>query len=182
MAPDVWKTGSYLGVDHGEDNEREEVLDTEDEDGEGVLHVLVGPRLHAHRVASPGQGDRLHGLEHQDGRGDGEGYQPDGEIDERHLSVSHFSGKTIADLSDAEPSINSYCSDGAGGHQYVCPLHRRDQLAGQEAQVPLAPVETLDEGGWDTDNCCGDAGDAQVQNINVLGCPVDWGPCNTVRR
>ena len=169
-------------MDHGEDNEREEVLDTEDQDGEGVLHVLVGPHLHAHRVARPGQGDRLNGLEDQDRGGDGEGYQPDGEIDERHFSVSHFSGKSIANLSNAEPSIHSYCSDGAGGHQYVCSLHRRDQLAGQEAQVPLAAVQTLDEGGRDTDNRRGDPGDAQVQNVNVLGGPVDWGPCNTERR
>ena len=149
-------------MNHGEDNEGEEVLDTEDQDGEGVLHVLVGPHLHTHRVARPGQGDRLHGLEHQDRRGDGEGNQPDGEIDESHFSVSHFSRKSIGDLSNAEPSIHRYCSDGAGGHQYVCSLHRRDQLAGQEAQVPLAAVQTLDEGGRDTDDRCGDAGDAEV--------------------
>ena len=170
-----------LGVNHGEDNEREEVLDTEDQDGEGVLHVLVGPGLHTHRVVRPGQGDRLHGLEHQDGRGDGEGYQPYGEIDESHFSVSHFSGKSIADLSDAQPSINSYCSDGTGGHQYVCSLHRGDQLAGQESQVPLPPVQTLDQGGRDTDQGRGDAGDAEVQNINVLGCPMYGAPCNTRR-
>ena len=165
-------------MNHREDDEREEVLDTEDQDGEGVLHVVVGPHLHTHRVARPGQGDRLDGLEDQDGRGDGEGYQPDGKIDERHFSVSHFSGKSISDLSNAEPSINSDCSDGAGGHQYVCSLHRRDQLAGQKAQIPLPPVQTLDQGGGDADDGRGDAGDAEVQNVNVLGGPVDRGPCN----
>ena len=92
--------------------------------------------------------------------------------------MSHFSGKSIADLSNAEPSINSYCSDGTGGHQYVCSLHRGHHLAGQEAQVPLPSVQTLDQGGRDTDDCCGDAGDAEVQNINVLGGPVARGPCN----
>ena len=63
MAPDVWKTGSYLGVDHGEDNEREEVLDTEDQDGEGVLHVGMGPDLDTHGVAGPGKVDGLDSLE-----------------------------------------------------------------------------------------------------------------------
>ena len=53
-------------MNHGEDNEREEVLDTEDQESEGVLHVLVRPDLNTHGVVSPGQGDRLNGLEDQD--------------------------------------------------------------------------------------------------------------------
>ena len=90
--------------------------------------------------------------------------------------MGHFSGKSIADLSNAEPSINRDCSDGAGGHQYVCSLHRRYQLASQLAEVPFPPVQTLDQGGWDADDCRGDAGDAEVYNVNVLGGPVDRGP------
>ena len=61
-----WSLESYLVVNHREDNEREEVLDTEDQESEGVLHVLVRPDLNTHGVVSPGQGDCLNGLEDQD--------------------------------------------------------------------------------------------------------------------
>ena len=53
----------YLGVHDGEHDEGEEVLDAEDDDGEGVLHVGVGPHLHTHGVLGPGQGHGLQGLQ-----------------------------------------------------------------------------------------------------------------------
>ena len=49
-------------MDHGEDYEGEEVLSAEDEEGEGVLHVGVGPDLHAHGVLGPGQVHSLNSL------------------------------------------------------------------------------------------------------------------------
>ena len=104
----------YLGVDHGQDDEGEEVLDEEDEDGEGVLHVAVWPDLYTHGVAGPGQGDPLQRLEHQHWRGDGEGDQPNREIDKSHFCMSHFSWKSVIDLSNGEPSINCYCSYSTG--------------------------------------------------------------------
>ena len=39
-------------MDQGEDEEGQEVLDGEDDDGEGVLHPAAGPHLNTHRVLS----------------------------------------------------------------------------------------------------------------------------------
>ena len=160
-------------MDDGQDDEGEEVLDEEDEDGEGVLHVAVWPDLYTHGVAGPGQGDPLQRLEHQHWRGDGEGDQPNREIDKSHFCMSHFSWKSVIDLSNGEPSINCYCSYSTGWHQYVSSLHRRHQLAGGETEVPLATVQTLDQGGRDAHQSRGDARDAEGQNVDVLRRPVD---------
>ena len=49
-------------MDHREHDEGQEVLDAEDEDGEGVLHVGVGPHLHTHVVLGPRQVHCLNSL------------------------------------------------------------------------------------------------------------------------
>ena len=165
-------------MNHGEDHEGKEVLDEKDEDGEGVLDVLVWPDLHTDGVAGPGQGDGLQGLECQYWGGEGEGDQPDRKIDKSNFCVSHFSRESVIDLSNGEPSVNCYCSDGAGGHEDVGPLEGGDQLAGQEAQVPPPALQALDQGGGQAEEGGGDPGTAQVHNINVLRCPVHWLPCN----
>ena len=54
----------YLRVHGGEHDEGEKVLDAEDDDGEGVLHVCVWPNLHTHGVLGPGQGHCLQGLKY----------------------------------------------------------------------------------------------------------------------
>ena len=92
--------------------------------------------------------------------------------------MSHFSRKSVIDLSNGEPSVNCYCSYGTGGHQDVGPLDGGDQLAGEEAQVPPPALQALDQGGGEAEERGGDPGNAQVQNINVLCCPVHWLPWN----
>ena len=57
----------YLRVNHGEHDEGKEVLDAEDQDREGVLHVGMGPDLNTHGVAGPGKVDGLDCLEKQNG-------------------------------------------------------------------------------------------------------------------
>ena len=52
-------------MDHGEHNEGQQVLDAEDDDGEGVLHVGVGPHLHTHGVLGPGQVNGLKCLKYK---------------------------------------------------------------------------------------------------------------------
>ena len=49
-------------MDDWEDDEGQEVLDAEDDDGEGVLHVGVGPHLHTQGVLGPGQVNNLNCL------------------------------------------------------------------------------------------------------------------------
>ena len=49
-------------MDHREHDEGQEVLYAEDEDGEGVLHVGVGPHLHTHVVLGPGKVHSLNSL------------------------------------------------------------------------------------------------------------------------
>ena len=56
----------YLRMNNWEDNERHEILDTEDDDGEAGLHPGPGPGLNTHGVASPRQVNGLNGLKEQD--------------------------------------------------------------------------------------------------------------------
>ena len=162
----------YLGVHNRQDNEGEEVLDTENDDGEGVLHDGGRPDLDTHGVACPGQVNILNGLEHEDGGGDEEGDQPDGDIDQADLGVAELAGKTIADLGDAEPPVNGNGGDGAGADQDVGTLQRRHQLARHQAKVPLSSIQTLDQSWRNTDDGGGDARDPEIENVDILWCPV----------
>ena len=166
------KYGKYLGVHNREDNERKEILDTEDGDGEDVLHDGSGPDLNTHGVAGPGQVHILNGLEHEDGRGDDEGDKPDGDIDQADLGVAELAGETIADLGDTEPPVNGNGGDGAGAHQNVGPLHGRHQLARDQSKVPLAPIQTLNQSWRNTDDGGGDSRDSKIENVDILWCPV----------
>ena len=149
----------------------QEILDTEDDDGEGVLHPLGGPHLHTHREAGPGEADRVDGLEDKNRGGDEESQRPDEDVDHGHGGVGQLGGEAVGHLGDGEPPVNGDGRDGPRGHEDVGALDGGDQFAGQQAQIPLAPVETLDQGGRDADNRGGNARNCKIENKNVL-----WGP------
>ena len=65
-------------------------------------------------------------------------------------------------------------------HEYVGALHGGHQLAGHEAEVPLAPVQALDQGGRDADHRGRDPRHAQVQDVQILRSAVSLLPCRNI--
>ena len=90
--------------------------------------------------------------------------------------MGHPVGRPQA-LGDGEPPVHRDGGDGPRGHEGVGALHGGYQLAGYQPQEPLAPVQALGEGGGDADDAGGDAGDAKVQDVQVLGCPMSLLAC-----
>ena len=143
---------SYLRVYQRKHNEGQQILHTEDDDGEGVLHPLGGPHLHAHREAGPGKTDFINSLEHQNWRRDEESQRPDENVNQDHFGVGQLGGETVGNLGDRDPAVDGDGCDGPGGHEDVGPLDGGHQFAGHQPQVPLSPVQTLDQCGRDADN------------------------------
>ena len=85
--------------------------------------------------------------------------------------MGQLGGEAVADLGDGEPPVDGDGRDGARGHEDVGPLDGGHQFARHQPQVPLAAVETLDQGRWNADNGGGNARNCKIQNKNVL-----WGP------
>ena len=159
-------------------DERHEILNTEDDDGEAALHEGGGPHLHTHGVGGPGQVDRFYSLKHEDGGGNDEGDEPDSNIDQTDLSAGELVGESIADLGDGEPSINSNSSDGPGGDQDIGALHGGHQLAGNETKIPLSTIQTLNKSGGHTDEAGGDTRDSKIKNVNIFWSALHFLPCN----
>ena len=158
-------------------DERQKVLETQDGDGEGVLHPEPGPSLHTQRVRGPGQRHGLDSLEHEDGRGHQEGEAPDGEVDEDHLGVGELGGEAGGDLGDGQPPVHGDGGDGGRADEGVGPLQRGHQLARSQPQVPLAAVQTLHQRGRDAQQRGRDPGDTQVQDVNIFRRPVHFSAC-----
>ena len=62
------------------------------------------------------------------------------------------------------------------GDKDVSSLHCWNHLAGNQTKEPLSSVQTLDEGGGDADETGRDAGEPQVENVQILGSSVNFLP------